>query len=739
MHARHRSPGSGYRSGSVGMGLDGASLRGHGFYNSDHRSFNRGGGFGRGQAHLKSYHQQQPPLPPPQPHRKADIFMEAGRLAAEYMVSQGMLPPNTLAAKWQNGSLKNEFSSQEGDNLEGRTSALARLGSTGSDVGSGRRRYPDEFETRNYVKGRKRGRPHHGFGSDSSRDYGRSRSWSGRDKGEFVVEGGDDDNFSERRQEEQQGTKDVGNSFPGCSSVDSLAKGEEIGDAESGQEKHNSSKEMGSKLITSNVVKDIIHENDWPTSKVDGEVTNSSVVADETKDAASNDGLVKQVVLVDSPIQQCPPEAASSSKKGTDLLALCKFSKMPTKTRSSLTYSRNSKVDHVPNKKENNSDGETYVGSEVLVKDNSPEGSEVLVKDNSLEGSEVLVKDNSLDISPVAVQSDKPNHTEGPDLETSKQPSVHSVEDVGDLSPSYSVELGTCTRSPSFPDRGFMHEDNKVAGEGTSGLERTGIVNGERGEKRPNEYSDSREGSKKPKEWISFMVGKSDEYFQLSNLSNNKVYSQEEGPLSRFPESEVSVEYAQEKQLLPSSFKTCDLNLMEVSDMNESHHSDPMLIYPSIPEAKRKAAPIDVDLSISNSNLCGDYSMRTSDGKEIEVIDLDNDSAPEDKAFGNLQRKMEPVFPGLEGFSNNAANASDIPDVDDNYDGLLLSEYLNSFPNCAAIPEDINPMQNEMNLHNGEVPQKMGTLADDDSIYTSLGEIPLSFKGDASYSSFTDM
>ncbi|XP_038690573.1 uncharacterized protein At4g26450-like isoform X2 [Tripterygium wilfordii] len=725
MHARHRSPGNGYRSGSVGMGLDGGSLGGHGFYNSDYRSFNRGG---FGQAHQKSYQQQQQQRPPPPPHppQKGDIFMEAGRLAAEYMVSQGLLPPSALSAKWQNGGLK-EFRSQEGDNLESRTSALARLGSTGSDVGSGRIRHPDEFETRNYVKGRKRRGVYHGFGSDLSRDCGWSRSWSGRDRGEFVVEGGDDDNISERHQEEQQGTKDVGNSFPGCSSVDSLPKVEEIGNAESGQEKHNSSEEMESKLTTSNVLKDILHENDWPTSNVVGEVTNASVVADETKDAASHNGSEKQVARVDSPIQQCPPKAASSSKNDTDLLALCKFAKMPKKRRSSLTHSRNSKVDHVPDKEENNSDSGTLVGSQVLV------------------------NDNSLDISPVTVQSDKHNHTEGPDLETSKRRSVHSVEDVGDLSPSYSVELGKCTRSPSFPDRGFMHEDYGVAGEVMSGLERSGIMNGERSEKRANEDSDNREGSKKPKEWLSSVIDKSDEYFQPSSLSNNKVYSQEEGPLpkenanltnpessmlngSQFPESEASVEYAQEKQLLPSSFKTCDLNLMEVSDMNESHHSDPMLMYPSIPEAKKEAAPIGVDLSISNSNLCSDYCLRTSDGKEIEVIDLEIDLMPDDKAFDRLQRKMEPVFPGLEGFSNNAENASNIPDVDDNYDGLLLSEYLNAFQNCASIPEDINPLQNEMTLHNGEV-----TLADDDSIYTSLGEIPLSFKGDASYSSFTDM
>ena len=76
-----------------------------GFYASEYRQ-QRDGGLGRGR------------------RGGGDIFVEAGRLAAEYLVSQGLLPPNALPPppKWQ----QNHKSPAEGG---GRQSALTRLGS----------------------------------------------------------------------------------------------------------------------------------------------------------------------------------------------------------------------------------------------------------------------------------------------------------------------------------------------------------------------------------------------------------------------------------------------------------------------------------------------------------------------------------------------------------------------------------------------------------------------------------
>lgn len=61
------------------------------------------------------------------------------------------------------------------------------------------------------------------------------------------------------------------------------------------------------------------------------------------------------------------------------------------------------------------------------------------------------------------------------------------------------------------------------------------------------------------------------------------------------------------------------------------------------------------------------------------------------------------MFTGLESFPNNSQNAGQISDVQDNYDGLMITQLLNAFPDCPPAPGDINPLQNEMALHNGEV------------------------------------
>ena len=63
--------------------------------------------------------------------------------------------------------------------------------------------------------------------------------------------------------------------------------------------------------------------------------------------------------------------------------------------------------------------------------------------------------------------------------------------------------------------------------------------------------------------------------------------------------------------------------------------------------------------------------------------------------------RPETVYTDLEGFPNHAQNTGDIPDVQDGY--LMISELLgNEFP--TSVPEHINPMHNDIGLHNGEVP-----------------------------------
>ncbi|XP_022733130.1 uncharacterized protein At4g26450-like isoform X2 [Durio zibethinus] len=703
MHDRHRSPGNGYRSSSMGMGVAATRIspetfgRGQGFYNSEYRNFKRG--FGRVQSHPKSFQSY--------PRKGTDIFMEAGRLAAEYLVSQGLLPSSVIPAKWQN------YRSQEADNLhlnpDGRTSALARLGHATSDLGLGRRRYLDDYNStgsRNLAKGKRKEGSYRSYSSDWGREYGRSVSWSDRVRVSSDLEI-DDDNVSGHHEEAQIG-KDVGNGLQKPVSSEFAPKSEELDNSEFAG-KYKLQDEMGLKASSSGTGKDLnLVTNGELLKRSDGS-TNFSTEAGELKNGCNNDETEEEGTMKDLSYQRSSTEDDLLGKTSADLLALCKFAKVPTKTRSSLTL-KNLKADSVSmNEHESVSDIGTPSGPQVLLEDNSPLGS----------SGDMLLN--------------KSQDSKCPDSELSKDLSVHSFGDVGDLDHIYGVEQGKCTRSQSLPDRALLQDNEQEQIHGMPGLQRSSsmVVVKERSEKRSLEWSDIREGAKKPREWLQPLSTEA-EFLPFSD-SGDKKEGSIEGTAStsekvgvavdkeiqdslvtnsQFPDGdgESSVNYAQEKLLFPNAFKICDLNLMEASDINENHHNDPIIIYSTASEAKNETATIDIDLSMSNSNNSGGRCRHTSNCKEIEVIDLENDSTQEDKAVDNLERKSEPMFASMNG---------DMTDVPDHYDGLMITEFLRNFSNCppedinphslqneninTLQTEDINPLQSGMGLHNGEV------------------------------------
>ncbi|XP_015881562.2 uncharacterized protein At4g26450 isoform X1 [Ziziphus jujuba] len=761
MHARHRSPGNGYnRSGSgTGMVLGSSrispetSIRNHGgFYSSspsDYRNFNRGGGGGGGfgrnphaaHSHPKSFQQQPPPPPPPPPPapplpRKPDIFMEAGRLAAEYLVSQGLLPSTVLSSKWQNGSFKKQQQQQVGElwqqdteNLQlpqeggggGRTSALARLGNAVSDTGSGRRRFVfDDFNSvgfRNHAKGGGGGRRragnnnYRGYGSDwGQREYSRSGSFPDRPSRvspdtEFVVDD-DGENFSGQR-DELQVSKDVGNNGLQKFGLNDLAsKSEDAADSEYKLEKYQFLDDRSGSRPSSSGWEDSSNRTGEETGAIETEDVRGN---GKVEDSSGIDKTEKQNEEL-SIQQHKAVESDPSGNTSTDLLTLCKFAKVPTRTRSSLT-SKSPKVDPPPTAElENDSEEATIVA-------HGGSSGDVLMEETHDSGH--------LDPKIIKAQADR------------------AAENVKELDTAYTMEQNGCLRSLSFSDRAFMCHSDQEPSQGQIGFGSCGPMVKERGEKRVLEEKDMQEATKKSRVLLPSTVIEADESFRLSNLNEKELSLREGGAMSNekammdvyhdggvandssYPKeaSEHCVKYAQEKQLFPGSFKICDLNLMEVSDTHDNHDGDPIIIYPTLSEIKREAAPLDIDLSISNSNAAGENSRcpLPVDGKEIEVIDLENDSAPEDKNLSIAERKTETVYGGLEGFSNHTQNTGDIPDVQDGY-GLMMELLGNDFPNCSSVPEDINSMHNGISLHNGEA-----TLADDDSIYMSLGEIPLTF------------
>ncbi|XP_052207346.1 uncharacterized protein At4g26450 isoform X2 [Diospyros lotus] len=729
MHPRNRSPGNGYRGTSMGLGGVAAasrvssesSIRGRGMYNSEYRGYNRG--FGRGQP--KPF---QVPQPPP---RRGDIFMEAGRLATEYLVSKGMLPPNVLSGKWQNGSLKNQvgdfqgFRQQEADGLhllpEGRTTAFARLGNV-VDSGPDRRRFSDEYNptgSRNYMRGRRRMGSIRNYGSDWGREMARSSSWSDKARASPDIEG--EDNTSSGYQEEQQ----AGNEKSRSSEI--ASKKEAVGDSESMLE--HLKLQDGTVTKLSSVIDEeppSETEADLEFSKRSDNVEYSNEETIEVKDSTGSDQAGKQNALEDIPIKHSVGEGDSMNRNSGNLLSLCRFAKVPTKTRSSLT-TKGSKVNSVPVSEEEHNHTLQQGGQNYEM--GPPIETEVPLNN-------VSVGCSSIDASSSQVGSSK--HL---DSSIAKELPVISAEEAGEIGPINNEE-GKCIQSHSFPDMSLVNQQESF--EGPPGFGSSSSMIMERGEKRAVQDGDNsrdREGIKKPREWPPSLVTQTDEYLHTSNLKGKQLSSQEgtsslgkevilatdqDRPLdvSLFQGGDAGpcMEYTEEKQLFPSSFKTCDLNLMETSEANESTDPNPILIFPSIPERQKEATTVvGVDLSISNNcDLSAQYGRHGSDGKEVELIDLENDSERADKVFSNSERKGETVYTGLEVFSDHAQNPNGMPDVQDGY-GLMLSELLGTdISNCSSVPADIS-IHNEMALHNGE-----GILGDDDSIYMSLGEIPIS-------------
>ncbi|XP_057765348.1 uncharacterized protein At4g26450 [Salvia miltiorrhiza] len=718
MHAKHRNgPGNGHRSNTMGMGGVAAasrippegSMRGYRMYNSEYRNYNRGG-YGSG-GHPKQY---QPPLPP---QRETDIFMEAGRMAAEYLVSKGMLPPNALSGKWQSDGLKNQVGNFQGyksneaekiqSSVDGRASAHSRLGNAALDVGSGRRKYSDEYNSvgsRTSIRGIERGRKRTGsfknYGSEVSRELGRSGSLTDKIRTFHGPEAESDASFGHYG--DQPAGKD-GNCEMLKSSPDEPAREIE------------SETQMVSGLEKRNLVEDADVNNSILSNE---KCLTSDASAEATKKPDNESELVK-AVNSDNELQQKndeKKEVASSGIEDTlvsedhvDLVKQCKFVNVPTKARSSLTM-KGLKGDQNPIKEE---DG--------------------ISKREPLEDTGVHIID--VDVENLAGNAATHQNHELKSL-PSDDPTLEKEMNI-----TYSTRSAPSMRSESFAERSLYKEQQQD--EGLSGFGRSKSMLMERGEKRAIDCNpDGKDDFKKLRQWVPLQDAQSISSPPISSSIENKPLSQEPSTsqsahlapsldhnsldISLFPKDNAdSSKFMQEKQLFPSSFKTCDLNLVGASDVNENHDADPMHVFPSITQTGKAAKPIDVDLSMGNngnmSNKTGKYSVNE---KDIEVIDLEKESAHEDKTYGNSDRRGDTVFTDLDGFPNNVHNANGMPDVQDGY-GLMISELLGSdSPNCSSVPTDLNSLHNHMALPNAE-----GILGDDDSIYMSLGEIPISMLG----------
>ncbi|XP_068643474.1 uncharacterized protein At4g26450-like [Aristolochia californica] len=738
MHSRHRSPGDSVRSNSVAIGLSSTrispegSMRGHGLYTSDYRSFNRG--YGRGPP--KPYS----PSPPPQPPRKGDIFMEAGRLAAEYLVSQGLLSPHLLPNELQNGNFQ-EYRGQDRETLpqsDGRASVLSRLGNVVPDISPSRKRFIDEFTStgvRGHGRGRRKLGSFRGYGSDWGRENGRSESWLDKSRG-FSDTQETESSYVSGHQADRRGNLNAGSSAPRIAAEELRSKSETPADSESELDTHEFPPDADSKENSSSRTNEVPLQMDMDSKKgledsgglnlETGEVEDSNC-EDKMNEKSEEMDLVKETVSVELAKQDNSAEFDKVTdstevdlvkKGGRDLLSLCSFGKVPTKTRSSLTP-RVLKVDEDSTKGEKNN-----------IPDTTP------ARESQVPAEETFVEGSSSD----SLTNQTPNNSKSLTSDLSV-PSIPSADEPADLETIFVQERERWAKSQSFSDRSsFMHQHELGQGAPVFGRSRSMVITSDEGSFGQSLVTQEG-GAKRPREWDSDC----DEYYHLHNVRAKPIESLDRDlhgdgmtnaidkkPLvevALFPEGscQPNMESKEEKQHLPNSFKICDLNLTESSEMMDNPN-DAVIGHVSDVQSTlglQKEVSIDVGLSISNrfNNATG-YDGRSSECKEVVVVDVPDDDEPE-KVFDTAARKSETIYSNLENFLTHTENPVDLSNMPDSY-GYAISELLgNDMSGCSSVSANINDLQTDMTLHNQEVIP--GGV--DDPIYLSLGEIPISFLG----------
>ncbi|MQL95656.1 hypothetical protein Taro_028306 [Colocasia esculenta] len=764
MHGRHRSPGD--RSAPAGAGAA----------HSGYRGFGRGGGGYRrsGQQKPSSYRTSPPqplPPPPPPPRRPADVLLEAGRLAAEYLVAKGLLPasslpPITAARAW----LPEDSVGGEG----GRASALSRLS---------RRRLDDEdaeFEARNQKgrggRRRQRNGSYNRHGSEWGRENGRGGPWpdatwadrtrgysdamdrddldrplrwSGRGRGFF------DGEYLDRRGGFEEDTRQGGGSINGgegsiASTTDepSMSSRYEVaGQSESEPESDGFAEVNGYKSMNNSAVKgnrvldaaDNLNRKSYDVRASDLEMVEAGELRDDVESSASGEAQMKkglQEDVGDLAAQRCPvTEDKQPTNEGVSLLSFCGFAKVPTKPRSMAT-NRSPKGDQARNAevgKDTNCDAsvEGVLGTKMeKVSEDKPSIETLAAQPKGSRGfaSEIYTQTTSGD--PLRGQ---PQSSRGLVPKVSLSPSAPLGKESMEHDLMSSIE-SRCATSSSFPDStAFVHEQQETS-RGPPGFEFS--------EKAIDARVDGlvehakREGMKQMREWSPSFQSQTDLCFhdlrsKPSDLPAEKlpdhemvdaVEDEQLRDADAFPKLVVDSnnKLEKERQLASSSFKICDLNLMEAPEVAEIPNDPPLAPAPLVSSNNPS-----MDFGLSIGQQCNDpdgYGHCSSDDKIVPVIDVEDDSPLQVMTCDASKTGTEPEYPNLENFLNHPENPVDMPDIQDGY-SLAISEFLgNDMAGCTAVQGDISNLQAGMPFHGAE-----GITGVDDPLYVALAELPIGF------------
>ncbi|CAA7397938.1 unnamed protein product [Spirodela intermedia] len=748
MQGKHRNPGD-----RLGPGGVGASQAGY-------RSFGRGGGYrrsGRGKASLYAVRP-----PPPLPQRRIDVMLEAGRLAAEYLVAKGLLPASSLPLQtasvrsWPNG---------EGGEI-GRTSALARLG---------RRRFDEEdvgFEPRNH-KGRG-GRRRHGNGSysrqgsDWGRENGRSGgwadSWPERDQGYSDAVYGDDFDRGARWPERNRGFYEAvegddsdrrpvfedsgrgGGEAARAMATDELSlvsKSESTDESESEPESRKLADDSGLRATADSEAKaDQAIEAEESLKRMpddagvsDLEIAEAEKVKDSVDVSACGETDKKNGLQVEAEDAAAPPCPATEDKQadncgeaGINLLSLCGFAKVPTKPRS-LVPNRNLKLDKALSTDEvEKIDGEASGEGELGAKPERIPGlspqNDAVTEQSPCSGELASEVSESTTLNDSTCELSRSSNVQV--REISRSLSARLVDNSLGHDLMSSME-GRCTRSVSLPKMSYFAHQQQERSQSQNSFQLSTKLFDTGIDGLPEHLK--REGLKRPRECSQADKSlHSPTAKRLELLPDHEMGGAlEEEQLNNGDSLPTAVadsvnKLENEGQLESSSFKICDLNLVGAPDANNIP-DDPVpdhIASTSAPPLSENDLPMDFGLLIGKR--CSDtdgYTHHSSvEDKDITVIDLE-DSPLQIIACDTSKTEIDdPEYRNLENLLNHAVHNVDLPEIPDGYD-LTISEFLgNDMAGCSSVQGDISNLQAGIPFHGAE-----GIPGVEDSLYVTYGEI----------------
>lgn len=635
--------------------------------------------------------------------------MEAGRLAAEYLVAKGVLPPASLQRGGGAGVGWGQM--PPAPPLPQAQEAPAFYESRRN----GRQRLDDEYGNPNPRSRRNHGGDYNGgdngnYNGRGKRKFGaynRNSEWGrDRERSRDYLDSrnyGDDDEEDRapayrRDRRVSAGIDEVGSSISGVAGERQTSKVEAVGESEL--------EDTGSKVSSnSNVRKDadavqgMQNENEANKMEEDSKVSDSEVVEkginSESIHNNASSGVVEEGEIDHSPLpsDDKPDDGSimdeksehdkSLDEKGSsvennlhdgcqNLLSSCNFARAPTRPRSILAH-RNGASTHRDAALTEQVDLAPLMVIDEAANDSSLNNVQGDNKDDHvcLEHTDPSVACNQM-MERVRLQEEEEAQTEIRDMEeqnnTAQHYTVQEIKECDGLNPTLASQ----------------HDCSKL-----QVREEVQIYNID----TPPQDKDLIDSADKGKTTDSVEL--------LPNIKDEALVTIKEEDLGQ-----------------SSSFKICDLNLIgspELADIrNDPGFGQCSNVVCSMEVQNQQH--FDFGTAVGNNASNTDmYAQIPLNDKVIQIIDIEDDPPIQPSVSDASRPKSEMVYPSMDNMMNSSVNTNIFPGTQDGYN-IAIPDFLGADMPCyPPLHADLHA---EMGLNDPEVITVM-----DDPIYDSLGDI----------------